>query len=115
MSDFCDRLGAAFVTLLERPGEQQKSCSSSRPRRQRAREDLQTECRKRRRTEEIEEENEEDEIEERSEENEDELAEMAEMENESFCDEDAGQEDQEAWQLWFPPIPGLGLGTCPER
>lgn len=92
------KLGAAFVTLLERPGEQQKSCSSSRPRRQRAREDLQTECRKRRRTEEIEEENEEDEIEERSEENEDEQAEMAEMENESFCDEDAGQEDQDGSQ-----------------
>ena len=108
MCDFCERLGAAFVTLLERPGEQQKSCSSSLPRRQRAREELQTECRKRRRTEENEG------IEERQseEENQGELAEMAEMENESFCDEDAGQE---AWkQLWFPPIPGRS-GTCPER
>ena len=108
MCDFSERLGAAFVTLLERPGEQQKSCSSSLPRRQRAREELQTECRKRRRTEENEG------IEERQseEENQGELAEMAEMENESFCDEDAGQE---AWkQLWFPPIPGRS-GTCPER
>lgn len=108
MCDFCERLGAAFVTLLERPGEQQKSCSSSLPRRQRAREELQTECRKRRRTEENEG------IEERQseEENQGELAEMAEMENESFCDEDAGQE---AWkQLWFPPIPGRS-GTCLER
>ena len=109
MCDFCERLGAAFVTLLERPGEQQKSCSSSLPRRQRAREELQTECRKRRRTEE---ENEGIEERQSEEENQGELAEMAEMDNESFCDEDAGQE---AWkQLWFPPIPGRS-GTCPER
>lgn len=83
------KLGAAFVTLLERPGEQQKSCSSSLPRRQRAREELQTECRKRRRTEE---ENEGIEERQSEEENQGELAEMADMENESFCDEDAGQD-----------------------